>query len=219
MSEIMERVKNTLIERNESQSSFARKIEISPQTLSAWFSGRNKPNVDAVIKICQVLSVSPSWLLTGREDSVQHQSLVSDDTVAIPIYNVSASCGNGCHTDTATVVKLLEVNKNWINRFCGTANYHALNIISITGDSMTPTLSDGDFVVIDTSVKHAYTDAMFAYTLDDDLFVKRFQRAGRELIVMSDNERYKPITLNLADLEGTFKVIGRVVTTCKITAI
>ena len=219
MSQIMNRVKALLDQRSESQSAFARKIDVSPQTLSAWFAGRNNPSIDAVVRMCKVLSVSPSWLLTGREDSPEHQSIVTDDFVCIPLVSVQASCGNGSYVETATVVRLIEVNKNWIHRFCGTANAHALNIIAITGDSMSPTLNDGDFVIVDTSAKHAYTDAMFAYTQHDDLFVKRFQRTGRDLVIISDNERYKPFKLTPEDMNDGFKVIGRVVTTCKITAL
>ena len=169
--------------------------------------------------MCTSLSVSPSWLLTGREDSPNHQSIVTDDFVAIPVFSAQASCGNGNVVETATIVRLIEVNKTWIHRFCGTANLRSLNIISITGDSMSPTLKDGDFIVVDTSAKHAYTDAMFAYMLEDDLFVKRFQRTGRNLTIRSDNPLYPPFVLTPEDMEHGFKVIGRVVTTCVVTAI
>lgn len=219
MTAMMNRVRSILDQRNMSQSSFAREIEVSPQALSAWFSGRNTPSIDAVVKMCEALSVSPSWLLTGREDSPQHQSIVTDDFVCIPLFSAQASCGNGNFVETATLVRLIEVNKNWIHRYCGTANLRALNIICISGDSMSPTLSDGDFIIIDTSVKHAYTDAMFAYMLDDDLFVKRIQRTGRNLTIRSDNPLYPPVVLTPDDMEHGFKVIGRVVTTCVITAI
>lgn len=216
---MMNRVKMLLEQRQMSQSSFAREIGVSPQTLSAWFSGRNAPSVDAVVRMCVVLGVSPSWLITGREDSVNHQSIVTDDFVAIPVFSAQASCGNGNVVETATIVRLIEVNKAWIHRFCGTANLRSLNIISISGDSMMPTLKDGDFIVVDISAKHAYTDAMFAYMLDDDLFVKRFQRTGRNLTIRSDNPLYPPVVLTPEDMEHGFKVIGRVVTTCVVTAV
>lgn len=84
---------------------------------------------------------------------------------------------------------------------------------------MEPTFKDGDFVIVDISAKRAYTDAVFAYMLDDDLFVKRVQRSGRSLVIMSDNPRYKTITLTPEDMEYGFKIIGRVVTICSIKAI
>lgn len=216
---LMSRIRDVLTQRNMSQSTFARKIDVSPQTLSAWLSGRNAPKVDAIVRICQVLNVSPSWLLTGREDSPHHQSLVAEDAVYIPLFDATASCGNGAEIRSSVIVDLLKVNRAWVSRFCGAASERSLNLIGITGDSMEPTLHDGDFVVVDVSAQRAFTDALFAFVLDGDLFVKRFQRAGHNLVIHSDNPRYPPITLTPADMEHGFKVIGKVVTTCKLNAV
>lgn len=216
--DLMARVRRQLSEQGFSQASFARQIDVSPQTLSGWLSGRNRPGVEEVIRMCEVLRVSPSWLLTGMENSPQ-QSLVADDFVCIPLYDVQASCGNGCYVDNACVCDLIRVNRPWIARHCGVVNQHALNLIAISGDSMSPTLKDGDFVVVDTSAKMIYTDAMYAYNLDDDLFVKRIQRVGRGLRIISDNPAYAPFTLSAEELEHGFVVHGRVVTTCQINRI
>ena len=217
---IMNRVKTLLKEKDISQAEFARKIGVSPQTLSAWLMNRNTPGIDAIAKMCEVLKVSPSWLFTGKMDDPNHQTIIKEDSICIPLFEeVTASCGNGTRIETATEVRLIEVNLQWISRFCGSANKKALNIISINGDSMEPTFKDGDFVIVDISAKRAYTDAVFAYMLDDDLFVKRVQRSGRSLVIMSDNPRYKTITLTSEDMEYGFKIIGRVVTICNIKAI
>lgn len=214
--DLMGRVKALLTERGISQAAFARALEISPQTLSAWLASRNRPTVDHVARMCEVLRVSPSWLITGREDSVEHQSLVCEDCVSIPVFDVRASCGNGQVVERAAVVSLIQVNKSWVNRHCGDANPRALNVLGVTGDSMAPTLNDGDFVIIDTSATRIFTDAMYAFSLDDDLFIKRIQRVGRDLCIISDNDRYRSFTLTSTDLEHGFKVHGRVTTRCLV---
>lgn len=215
---LMDRVKAILQERDISQASFARQIEVSPQTVSAWFSGRNRPGVEEVAKMCQVLRVSPSWLMTGREDSIECQSLVCDDTICIPILDVHASCGiKEVINPNAAVVEVMQVTKQWALRNCGgNANLHSLNLITVTGDSMAPTLEDGDLVIIDRSVERFETDSMFVFTIDDGLYIKRIQRIGRKFHVISDNPLYKPYTLEPSDLEHGFAVRGRVVTTCNI---
>ena len=217
--ELMQRVASILKERDISQASFARSIDVSPQTLSGWMTGRNQPNIQAVARMCESLSVSPSWLITGREDVATAQSLVDADSVLIPMLDVQASCGNGSYTSSAALVKLIEVNRQWISRYCGQVNERALNIIGITGDSMSPTLEDGDFAVIDRSATRIYTDAMFAFQMSDDLYVKRFQRIGRNLKVISDNRIYDPYILEPHDLDSSFKVLGRVVTTCIVRSV
>lgn len=217
--ELMNRVRAILDERNISQASFARKIDVSPQVLSGWMMGRRTPGIAELAAMAEELHVSPSYLLTGRDDDPNRQSLVDDDGVCIPLLDVHASCGNGVQLATTTVVKMIKVNHQWINRYCGTANPQALNIIGVTGDSMTTTLADGDFVVIDTSATRAYTDSMFAFKLDNDLFIKRFQRQGRNIKVISDNPRYEPYILTPEEMEHGFKVLGRVVTTCVVRAV
>lgn len=67
-SAMMNRVKMLLEQRQMSQSSFAREIGVSPQTLSAWFSGRNAPSVDAVVRMCTVLG--DHWTRRFRKSPV-----------------------------------------------------------------------------------------------------------------------------------------------------
>lgn len=217
--ELMKRVAALLKERQISQAAFARKIEASPQTLSGWMTGRNQPSVASVAKMCEVLGVSPSWLITGQDDAVHAQSLVDDGFVMIPLLDVEASCGNGMFIERSSVVRLIQVNRPWIQRYCGQVNERSLNIIGVYGDSMSPTLADGDFVVIDRSATHIYTDSMFAFTIAGDLFIKRFQRQGRNLRVISDNDRYEAYTLTPESLDTSFRVLGRVVTTCVVRAV
>lgn len=214
--EIMNRFRGLIKERGYSLTDAARKLDVSPQVLSAWLSGRNKPNVEAIANICSVFSLSPSWLMTGRFDSPDHQTVITDDFIGIPLLNFSASCGNGREISEDAVVSLIRVNRNWISRHCGNANSRALNIISVSGDSMNPTLNDGDFVIIDTSVTYVDTDSLFAFSLDNDLFIKRIQRAGRNINVISDNPLYPPYTLTSMEMEHGFRVFGRVVTTCLV---
>ena len=115
--ELMNRVRAILDERNISQASFARKIDVSPQVLSGWMMGRRTPGIAELAAMAEELHVSPSYLLTGRDDDPNRQSLVDDDGVCIPLLDVHASCGNGVQLATTTVVKMIKVNHQWINRY------------------------------------------------------------------------------------------------------
>ena len=80
------------------------------------------------------------------------------------------------------------------------------------GDSMEPLLKDKDMVMIDTS-KTTPTEAMpFAVRLDGELFVKGIQRkGGGELLLVSKNTSYVPITISNEYPPDDFSVIGTVV--------
>lgn len=67
--EIGERIKLFREDRNMSQKDFAEKIGVSNSRVSNWEQGINRPDVDLLKKICEVLNVSPSELLDVHLDT------------------------------------------------------------------------------------------------------------------------------------------------------
>lgn len=216
-TEIMGRVRALLADKKLSQASFARMIDVSPQTLSGWLMGRNRPGVEELGRMCEVLEVSPSWLMTGSDDAPTHQSLVGDGWVLIPRLDAYGSCGSNGHEnpDYASIIGLIKVSEQWISKNCGTVPKSALRIYGIDGDSMSPTLEDGDSVIIDTSVTSIRADSVFVFFWDGCAYIKRIQRIGRILKIISDNPLYEAWTLDPSEERG-FRVIGRVVTKCLV---
>ena len=83
--------------------------------------------------------------------------------------------------------------------------------VRITGDSMEPTLSAGDDLIVDTAVKRIRAEALYVLILDGEVVVKRAQRRiNGSILITSDNERYPPeeVTPDEAD---KLHVAGRVV--------
>ena len=64
---IRERIFLRLNELNMTQKEFAEKTGISQSAISEWKSKKTNPTTDKVMVICQVLKVSPEWLLSGIE--------------------------------------------------------------------------------------------------------------------------------------------------------
>ena len=52
--------------QNLSQKDFAKKIGVSNSRISNWEQGINRPDVDLLAKICEVLQISPDVLLDIR---------------------------------------------------------------------------------------------------------------------------------------------------------
>lgn len=212
------RLSQILQERSMTKKDLGAKLKVSPQLVSGWTNGSRTPQLDDFASLCELLSVSPAWLLTGEADNPRAQTIVKDDVVIIPLLETRASCGNGnaVYPVSVSEVSLIKVNTPWVNRYCGDADIRALNLLGITGDSMRPTLEDGDFVIIDTSIKTIYTDSMFAFTLEGDMYIKRLQRFGKTLQIISDNDKYPTLTINLQEYESRLRILGRVVTTCLV---
>ena len=82
-----------------------------------------------------------------------------------------------------------------------------LSAIAVAGDSMEPTLRDGDEILIDRSPRPA-RDGIHVVRVEDALLVKRLDigRPGT-IALLSDNPAYRPLELPA----GEVQLIGRVV--------
>jgi phage repressor protein C with HTH and peptisase S24 domain len=85
-----------------------------------------------------------------------------------------------------------------------------LSLIRVEGDSMQPTLNDGDDIMVDTvAAEHAIKKGIYVLRLDGTLMVKRLLPVkGGIVSILSDNPSY----IAMEGVAATaIKVIGRVV--------
>lgn len=130
--------------------------------------------------------------------------------VLVPRYDVQASMGNGAVVHSEQIVDHLAFREEWVRTELRT-NPKNLVLISAIGDSMEPTLRPGDLLLIDRCSSGVKQDAIYAFSTDGELRVKRMQlMPGGRLVVKSDNPQYD--TYNLTPAEATeLKIIGRVI--------
>ena len=87
----------------------------------------------------------------------------------------------------------------------------SLSIIHVLGDSMEPTLSDGDEVLVDASDQGLrLRDGIYVLRADDALVVKRvtLKPGGRKITISSDNSAYP----SWDDVDRSeIQVVGRVI--------
>ena len=69
MSAIGDNIQALRIKNNLSQEAFAEAIGVSRQAVSKWELGQASPDVDKIVNICKLFSVSSDELLTIRRDS------------------------------------------------------------------------------------------------------------------------------------------------------
>jgi hypothetical protein len=84
----------------------------------------------------------------------------------------------------------------------------AASMIRVAGDSMMPTLADGDEILVDRDrCRLAARAALYVLRVDGVVMVKRLRALGPEIEVVSDNPAYAPRRCAAEETE----VIGRVV--------
>jgi Peptidase S24-like len=126
----------------------------------------------------------------------------------IPKLDVGASAGAGAISDAETLAGKIGFDEKWLRKLA--ADPARLSLIRVDGDSMLPTLNNGDDIMVDGSTATgALRDGIHVIRMDDVLMVKRLAKgpAGR-LAVLSDNPAYP----DWPDVDGsTVAIIGRVV--------
>lgn len=193
-------------------ATIAKRLGVSVQSVYLWQQG-SIPKANRLRELADLLGVSLQWLVYGNEEPhsmLDHQTGV----VVIPQLNIEPSAGFGGYVDSESdcVVKMIGLTSEWLNQTLPGTNQKSLVVHSVAGDSMEPTLKDHDFVLLDTSIDRVTRDGLYIVGFDGLLFAKRIQIVpGKKLVLISDNNAYQPVTVDLADESSSFRVIGRIV--------
>lgn len=81
--------------------------------------------------------------------------------------------------------------------------------VAVSGDSMEPTLSDGDVIIVDTTRTSVDASGVYVVRIGGDLLVKRVhRRVDGSLVIKGDNPAYEPEHI-LAPAVASLQVLGR----------
>lgn len=129
-------------------------------------------------------------------------------TILVPRLELGASAGAGAHTGVEQRSGQIGFERAWLRKLATSPD--ALSIIQVAGDSMVPTLGDGDDILVDRGdAAERLRDGIYVIRMDDALMVKRLaMRPAQRLSVLSDNPAYP----GWPDVDaGSVTIIGRVV--------
>lgn len=131
----------------------------------------------------------------------------ADATVAVRRLDVAASAGPGAIGGDDPLAGIERFPASMLTRL--SLNPAALTMIVARGDSMLPTISDGDDILVDTADRRlSRRPAIFVLRIDGAVMVKRLHLTGETVVVASDNPDAAPIAPIVA---AEAEVIGRVV--------
>ncbi len=129
--------------------------------------------------------------------------------VEIPVLDVRASAGHGALAEVESRDSRFAFDERWLKRLTS-SRPGSLSVIRVDGDSMEPTLSHGDEVMVDPSDNATrLRDGIYVLRSDDALVVKRVALGpqGKQIMIVSDNPAYP--RWNDVD-RRTLHIIGRV---------
>ncbi len=156
-------------------------------------------------RLAEFFGVSEAELGGPEDKTVGNARTPRADWVDIPRLALGASAGPGAFAAGEAPVGAFRFAARWL-RGQG-LDPAMLTAISVAGDSMEPTLRDGDEILVDKTPR-PLRDGIHVVRLDEALLVKRVELLrGGHVALASDNPAYRTIEVPM----GEIGVVGRVV--------
>ncbi|MFW2606168.1 LexA family transcriptional regulator [Aliarcobacter butzleri] len=181
---------------------FCEKFEIKPNTLSTW-KKRNTIPYELIEKISQNEKLSLDFLLLGKNNLNDKEN--KQENYHIDLLNVRAGAGEGIYNYVIETVDTISLDKSF---FRTPINTNKIKGIQVDGDSMEPTLRDGDYVLIDENINFG-TNGIYAIQYGGQILIKRLQfKMDGTILIISDNNKYDREVFNPKENQLPFKVLG-----------
>lgn len=237
MEEWKQRLKSARLAKGLNKTKFAKAVGVSNPTVTDWEKSAGDGGIKELsglnlTKVCQVLDVTPGWLLHGEEapppraadpgpdgnfglppGTFRKVQVVDDDDpslVRIPKVRFRLSAGiSGFEVEPERYDgSTTTVPADWMMR----NGYYKDNLVSIVvkGESMEPTLYEGDLVVINTADKKMVDGVVYAFNYEGEAVVKRLERDGGQWYLKSDNHDQRKFGRKTCRGDACI-IIGRVV--------
>lgn len=225
-SQVLERIKRAYCVTNDNQLSA--RIGRAPSTIHNWAKTGNVPTSE-LVAAARETGVSLDWLMLGEgeapdwlDDEGKPPTLSPQERmdavvgatggrpgVSIPLYDVEGAAGAGRCLAEEEVHAWFHLPAEAVKSMGLPADQTVG--IKVRGDSMLPTLDDGDWVLVDLTQRDPGREGVFLVLVDDERRIKRMQRvAGGAWMLISDNARYQNEVI--APEEQQFvEVLGRCV--------
>lgn len=210
-----ERIEERLAALGISQAELARRVKVSQPTINALIRG-NATGSKHLHRIAAELETSPAWLALETDDPTPVaprpsaiDALADElDLAMVPEYNIGYSMGGGTLVENFEQTGVVPFSRSWL-RSVAIASLKDLFVARGEGDSMEPTLKDGDIVLIDAAQRAIRSqDRIWAVSYGELGMIKRVRRTpSQSYLLMSDNSTVPPIECH----DGEMQVIGRVV--------
>lgn len=176
----------------------------SYKTLGRYISGKEAPFA-VVAALVQATGRSMAWMVTGKKDN----SETPDGFKLIKRLDIEASAGPGALVEVEDTFEVLAFREEWLRR--RGINPLTTHALTARGDSMEPTIRDGDLLLVDKSIDHVRDNAIYVVVFAGRTLVKRLQlmRNGSVMIKSDNSAAFTDEVVPAAEVPE-IKVAGRV---------
>ena len=195
------------------QKSLARAAGLNETAVRDILIGKSRhPRHDTVQKLAAALDCTAGELIDPGAAPALGLDLAGE-LVFVPTYEVSAAAGDGIIIDVEYETGRLAFRQDWL-RSVTAARTENLAVITVHGDSMFPTLANGDTILVDMTQRAPAQDGVYIVRFGDFVLVKRLliDPVRREVTISCDNENYPrlaPVDPGDVDVAGRVIWVGR----------
>lgn len=190
----------SLAEKMEIHFTFIDKIEKETAPVSKTFIEKIiavYPNEKAILTKEYLKEILPQTL-----QNMEPVRVIKEDILNLPVYG-KASAGRGYLN--------FDYPQSYMPIARGTFSKKSF-FVEVSGDSMYPTLEDGEFALVDPDNTSYIKNKIYVVTYNDEAYIKRleFKEKLRIITLKSDNPEYDDIDIP-EDMQEFFQINGRVI--------
>lgn len=200
MEQIATRVRVRAGELGIDAASLRRRLGVPSSSFDNYWGGKRVWPTETLADLAEHLETTVDAILMGSNSGSPL------DLVTVHEIDLAYGLG-GTYSDVPIETHILHFPRTWLESITSTPPA-LLTFARGRGDSMQPTLQDGDIVLIDRSVRTIREqDAIWALTLGDIAMIKRVRIKNDRVSLLSDNDRIPPDEVHHEEVN----VVGRVV--------
>ncbi|MEW6351431.1 MAG: helix-turn-helix transcriptional regulator [Thermodesulfobacteriota bacterium] len=202
-----------IIKRNRMSRSTAKLVALTTGVRAEWLlTGRGPMRADPTAPSHPVQPEAVPRQIRHETIEDEHAGGISrpapspDEFVYVPHMKAVLSAGGGAYPTEEESGELYGFRLRWL-RAVSTA-IRNLFLMNVVGDSMSPTIDEGDIVLVDSGRKLPTGGSIYAIGIDDVIMVKRLDLLpGAKIRIVSDNTAlYSPFVVHPSEL----RIIGQV---------
>lgn len=167
------------------------------------------PSIENLVSLGNVLGLELRFGPRRETGPILSLDLDSDDFAAVPRYDAAFSAGPGTDNSDNAPAGAIAFRRDWLAR--ENISPGSSLVVSVKGDSMSPTLCDGDLVLVDRRKTTPTGRRIYALIgPDGEARIKRVERLPMGLLLQSDNDTTPSELIPAADANRV-SILGEVV--------
>jgi len=125
----------------------------------------------------------------------------------VPMAEAKLNAGGGHVVISEQYGELYAFRKDWLRTVASSVS--KIVLMTVEGESMTPTISDGDTVMVDMGRTRIKSGSIFAIGIEDTIIIKRLEYLvnGKIRIISDNRQEYAPYDADTKEI----RIIGEVI--------